>query len=387
MPSPRRVAVMMDLDWSHKRHAAVFTGLQHYAQEHGWQSVVDEHVEDSLMRRRDEGRYDGIIARATKLLALRAARLNTPLVNVWISSPGFSRVPGVYADFAEAGRLRAEHLLSRGLRRFAALTMAGDRGQATEMQGFSSALNEAGCDVAAVQIPLNSARTVSEWRKAERTIAAWMDQWKMPLGVYIGSELHGRMVAQACRNRGWRVPDDVAIIAGWNEQTLCQGLRPTLTSVEIGYERIGYEAARLLDRLMDGEMPPEHPILIPPTGIVVRESTDFVAVDDASIAAALRFIAANSHRDIRQDDVSGAVHMETRTLQRRFQKYLHRPIAAEIRRVRIERAKRELAQTDRSLKQIARDVGFGTPMRMYEVFRRELGITPSQHRRERQVRS
>ena len=88
----------------------------------------------------------------------------------------------------------------------------------------------------------------------ERTIAAWMKDWQLPIGVYVGSEPEGRMVAQICYNRGWRVPEDVAIIAGRNEETFCEHLHPTLTSVELGYERIGYEAARLLDRLMDGEV-------------------------------------------------------------------------------------------------------------------------------------
>ncbi len=73
-----------------------------------------------------------------------------------------------------------------------------------------------------------------------------------------------------------------------------------------------------------------------------------------------------------------------RTLQRHFQKNLGRPIAAEIRRARLERAKRELAQTGRSIKDISRDVGFGPPMRMYEIFVRELGLTPSEYRRQRQ---
>jgi LacI family transcriptional regulator len=76
---------------------------------------------------------------------------------------------------------------------------------------------------------------------------------------------------------------------------------------------------------------------------------------------------------------------ETRTLQLRFRKVLNRPIAAEIRRVRIERAKRELTQSERRLSEIARDVGFGEPMRMYEVFRRELGVTPSDYRKQRQL--
>ena len=80
-----------------------------------------------------------------------------------------------------------------------------------------------------------------------------------------------------------------------------------------------------------------------------------------------------------------AVTTETRTLQRRFRKYLDRLIATEIRRVRIERAKRELTQGTQPLKEIARDAGFGEAMRMYEVFRRELGVTPSQYRRQRQT--
>jgi LacI family transcriptional regulator len=46
-----------------------------------------------------------------------------------------------------------------------------------------------------------------------------------------------------CRQQGWRVPHDVAIIAGMNEESLCEHPRPSLTSVELGYDRIGYEAA------------------------------------------------------------------------------------------------------------------------------------------------
>lgn len=130
---------------------------------------------------------------------------------------------------------------------------------------------------------------------------------------------------QICRRRGWRVPGDVAIIAGRNEEVLCDHPRPSLTSVEIGYERIGYEAARLLDRLtrlrakhrkvLDDS--PAHQLL-PPQGLIVRESTDFYAVDDEVVTQALRFIAANSHRDINVGDIAKALALHPRTLQRRF---------------------------------------------------------------------
>lgn len=386
MPKARRVAIMLDLDWPYKRHAGVFSGTQQYAQENGWEPIVDEYADDTLpVRSGMPIPYDGIIARATKKLAQRAKRLKIPVINVWLSSPVCRELPGVFPDFADMGRLRAEHLLARGLRRFAALTPKNDRASALSVNAFAAAVHEAGSPCIAVKIPLNTSSTLNLWRKTERTIAAWMDQWILPIGVYVDSESEGRIVAQMCRNRKWRVPQDVAIIAGANEETICEHLRPTLTSVEVGYERIGYEAARLLDRLMDGVATPDEPILLPAQGIVVRESTDFMAVDNELIASALEFIAGKSHLAISQDDVSKAVNTQTRTLQRHFRKYLGRPIASEIRRVRIERAKRELTQSDRTLGQIARDVGFGEPMRMYEVFRRELGVTPSQYRKERQV--
>ena len=121
----------------------------------------------------------------------------------------------------------------------------------------------------------------------------------------------------------------------------------------------------------------------PPCGLVVRESTDFFAVEDPLVAAALQFIATHSHQRIGPDEVARAVKAETRTLQNRFGRVLQRPFATEIRRVRLERAKRELTQGRRRLADIARETGFGRAMRMYQVFCRELGVTPGQYRRPR----
>jgi LacI family transcriptional regulator len=394
--NPRRVAVMLELEWPYKRHSGIFAGTQKYAQEHGWRSVIDEYAGDTLPAKPVKSPpYDGVIARATKVLAQRAAKSNVPVVNVWYSSPVFDQLPGVFADFAVIGRMRAEHLLSRGLRRFATLTSTSEHAHRTELAAFREKLDQAGFSCDSARIPLHVSSTLNQWRKTEKTIAALIEQWKPPIGVYVGMEMHGRLVAQVCQQRGWRVPEDVAIITGWNEETYCEHLRPTLTSVEVGYERIGYEAARLLDRRMDAKedpkaskktAAPEH-ILLPPEGLLVRESTDFVAVDDPLISAALEFIAANCHLKIGQNDVADAVGMETRTLQRRFRKYLARPIAKQILHARLERAKREITQTKRSLTEISREVGFGPRERMYEVFLRELGVTPSRYRKERQIKT
>mgnify|MGYP002623266375 FL=1 len=388
-----RVALTLQLKWPYKRHAAVFAGTQQYAQEQGWESIIDEYAADNLPARRSKDiPYDGIIARANRKLAQRSALSGVPLVNTWFTSPVWNQMPGVFADFCASGNLRAEHLLARGLRRFAAMARE-DRGAKVEVEAFRSVVQAAGFPCATVKLPLDPMRTHAVQKRSEQRIDAWMSQWELPIGVFVYGDDVGRMVTQVCLRRGLRVPQDVAIVAGANEETICEHPRPSITSVEFGHERIGYEAAKMLDQLMRqrgtsarkrSSTKPRH-IFVPPQGLVVRESTDFFAVEDDLVAKALAFIAANSHKRIGQDDVARAVAMETRTLQRRFRKVLDRPIATEIRRVRIERAKRELTQTKRTMAEIAYDVGFGESMRMYEVFRRELGVTPSEYRRQRQV--
>lgn len=393
MPNPLRIAIQLDLEWPYKRHAALFAGTQQYARQQGWESIIDEFVSKNLPARPTRTiPYDGIIARATEGLATRAARLGIPVVNIWFNSLVRDQLPGVFPDYAASGRLRAEHLLARGLRRFAVIVREA-RGQKLEAASFRAVVEKAGCPCITAKIPLRPVRTHAVSLKTQQRIDAWMDEWQLPIGVTVSNEQSGRSIVQKCAQRGWRVPQDVAIIAGWNEEVLCENPRPSLSSTELGFEQIGYEAARLLNQLMDdnkGRQNPNKPtspqhIVLPPKGMVVRESTDFYAIDDETIAAALLFIAEKSHQSINPTDVARAVSLEPRTLRRRFAKVLGRTIASEICRVRVERAKRALVQTKRSLEMIARDVGFGTRRQMCEVFSRELGVTPREYRKRRQV--
>lgn len=378
---------MLDLQWPYKRHAEIFAGIQQYAEERGWTSIIDEFAHNTLPTRRSATLpYDGILARVNHQLAERAARLGIPVVNVWPSSPARHLVPGVYPDSTAVGRLIAEHLLARGFRAFATLTAPRNVDHDLEVTELTRLVGEAGFPCLSTYIPQNPFLDNAHWRRTERLIEQAMADWKPPIGVYVGMEVCGRMVVQAGHRRGWRIPADIALVVGKNEETLCEHPRPSLTSIEIGYDRIGYAAASLLDGLMEGQAPPGEPIRLSPQGLVVRESTDFFAVKNELVASALAYISAHSHRQIGPDEVARAVGAETRTLQNHFRKVLNRPIATEIRRVRIERAKRELAQNNRPLTEIARDVGFGSIQRLYEVFRREMGVTPSEYRARRQLR-
>jgi LacI family transcriptional regulator len=114
--------------------------------------------------------------------------------------------------------------------------------------------------------------------------------------------------------------------------------------------------------------------------MVVRESTDFYAARDEVVAQSQAFIAANCHRPISVMDVAEKASVSVRTLQDRFSKVLGRKVTEEIRRVRIEKAKRELAGSERSIHEIAVRTGFSSNGRLGEAFRRNVGISPSEYR-------
>jgi len=151
----------------------------------------------------------------------------------------------------------------------------------------------------------------------------------------------------------------------------------------MGYERVGFRAAQLLDEMMDGAPGPTEPILLEPTGLVARQSSDVMAVDDPIVARALGFMSDHSHEPIKIPDVAVGAHVTRRTLERRFRTVLGRSIKDELVRLRVERAKRLLVETKTPIKRLASKAGFHDARRMYEIFLRVEGIPPSAYRRQR----
>ena len=388
-PKPRRVALMLDLDWPYQRHLGIFAGTQKFADQHGWECTIDEFADHTLSRGKGQCPYDGVIARATSRLAGICRRRGIPLINVWANSPALQSVPSVLPDTEAVGRLAAEHLMARGLRNFAALMVSGSRASRNSCEAFARTVGESSFTCQTGRVPSLPTQTRAYWNKAERALVQWMDTWSLPIGVYIASDSPVRVVTQMCRRRNWRIPVDVAIIAGSDEPIICEHPPPSITSIKQGYDRIGYEAARLLDDWMTQgkkspprEMSAGHKTMIRPQGLVMRQSTDFYAAEDPQVAAALRFIGDNCHKPIGVESVAQAVGISGRTLQKRFRKNLDRSIAAEIRRVRIERVKRELAENDRTLADIAEDVGLRNPQRLCNIFQREVGMSPGKYRKQ-----
>jgi LacI family transcriptional regulator len=180
---------------------------------------------------------------------------------------------------------------------------------------------------------------------------------------------------------GLRCPDDLAVLGVENDELACSSCIPPLSSVELAAARIGQDAAATLDKMMNGQSPPAATVLIPPLGVVTRQSTDVVAVTNPEVRDAIRFIREHAHEPIDVRDVLQAVPVSRRALEIQFKQVLQRTPMQQIQFERVQLAKKLLLETDFSIAQLAERAGFSSPSLFWVIFRRFTGLGPKEFRR------
>jgi LacI family transcriptional regulator len=382
--TPVHVGLALDYDLHYCR--CVLRGIKDYAvAKPGWvflSAVADPKAVKALCGRP----LDGLIAQVwSRPLAEVVAALKRPLVNV--SRALFDLpFPRVGVEEGQVGAVVARHFLERGLRHFAFVGCPNYHYSVEREAGARQALASAGYPLRSYQV---STRMLLAYRTRPWTqdgkLLRWVRALPKPVGLFASNDLCGAQLSEVCHEAGLHMPEQVALVGVDNDDLFCELARPSLSSVAIPAERIGYEAAALLDRLLAGARPPRRPLLLPPVRLVARQSSDVVALDDAEVAAALRVIRAHAHVPLGVADVLREVPVSRRALERRFRHALHRGLGDEIRRVHVERAKELLASTELPVAGVAERSGFSSSSHLCVVFRQETGLTPTAFRR--QVRS
>lgn len=212
-------------------------------------------------------------------------------------------------------------------------------------------------------------------------MARWLAALPRPVGVMACNDDVGGRVIEVCKMAGLRVPDEVGVLGADNDELVCELSDPPLSSVAIAFERAGYESARALHTMMSGSVARGQRILVRASGVVARQSTDILAMDDGQLVKALRHIRQGGATAMRVADVARAAGLSRRVLEKRFRAKLGRSVLAEIRRVRVERIARMLAETNLTVSQIALGLGFEGVEHVARYFRRETGTTPMAFRR------
>lgn len=380
-PEMPHVAVLVDTATGWGRR--LVRGVINYSRSHGpWYLWIQSRGQETPIWLPPCWRGDGIIARVgSRATARHVAAAGVPVVNISAIEIEGADFPRVASDLPAAGRLAAEHLLDRAFRHFAYYGLEHRSFVERHYQGFAETVSRV-CD----ECPFfgttfeSGAGRRTAWHTRQTGLIRWLRTLPTPVAILAWTTELGRELIHACRRADLLVPEQVAVLAADNDDLLCEACIPSLSGLALTSERIGYEAAGLLERLMNGHRPPKAPILLEPTGVVTRQSTDTLAVDDPDLAKAVAFIRSRAADPIQVKDVLRAVPVSRRWLERRFHEFLGRGPAAEIRRVHLDRAKQLLVDTNLSIPQVAAACGFGSPERFSQVFKAEIGRSPLKYR-------
>ncbi|HEV3026458.1 MAG TPA: XylR family transcriptional regulator [Planctomycetota bacterium] len=382
MARPPKVALLIETSSSYGR--GLLRGIARYARLHGpWSFFLEPGGQEEQPPPLREWGVDGVITLfRTRRQARRLLAARLPVVDLDFTIPGL--VPwGVSNDEVGVAKIAAEHLLSRGLRHFAFVGWAAVQDgislwESQRQRAFADTIAAAGFPCALYEWPRRAAERA--WGREQKRLARWLRQQPRPLGVMASNDQRARHVLEAARLAGVGIPDDLAVIGVDNDETLCELSTPSISSVSLDTETIGYEGAALLHSLLKGRRAPRRPLLVPPLGVVARRSSDLLAMADPAVVTAVRFMDANLGRPIRISDVLDAVRMSRKTLELRFRRSLARTPHEELQRRRIDKVKSLLRQTDWPLKQIARATGFTYVEHLHLIFRKATGMTPSTFR-------
>jgi LacI family transcriptional regulator len=201
------------------------------------------------------------------------------------------------------------------------------------------------------------------------------------------NDQRARMVVDACRQNDFRVPDDVAVLGVDNDQVACEFSDPPLSSIACDWYSVGFESARMLDQLMSRQEPPQREMLIDPTGVVRRRSTDVQIIDHPAVARAAAFVRDHVRENFGVDAMLRDTDITRRNLELSFKRALGCTPHQYICQARVERAKELLLRPQRmKLSDIAEECGFHDLRRLRLVFQRMEGQSPAAFRRQHQPR-
>ncbi|MEE6272476.1 LacI family DNA-binding transcriptional regulator [Georgenia sp. MJ206] len=178
----------------------------------------------------------------------RVQRLGIPVVLAGRPPSRRVALPYVTPDNVNGGRLAAQVLLARGCRRPVTISGPADMTATSDrLLGFRSELADNGIDLPAERVAAGDFSLPSGYR----AMADLLDRASDIDAVFAANDLMAVGALRALRERGLRVPDDVAVV-GYDDVPLAAESDPPLTTVRQPLEAMGRHMTRMLIDLADG---------------------------------------------------------------------------------------------------------------------------------------
>ncbi len=294
----------------------------------------------------------------------------------------FDCIPNITGPHVLAGKMCAEYFIRKGFRHFAFYGTRDIVWSDERCQGFRETIAAANPNF--TFSALRSKAQNDLWYYDSLQLTTWLESLPKPVAIMACDDNQAYHITEACHIIGggkFRIPDDIAVLGVDNDETICRLSEPNLSSLNQSVEQGGYDVARLIDQLLrnPGQQPED--VMVMPTHIITRQSTDIYAHSDPHIAEVLKYIHENIGRKITVRELLTRVPLSRRLLETRFKKSMETSIYEYIIRVRIDRVTQLLSE-GMSISDAAVEAGFSDSKNLSRLFRKVKGMTPSQYCRQ-----
>lgn len=358
--------IFLALAWYHPK---LHLGIARYARDHGW------HLNEDMAYLQQRGQVnvgDGMITQKN------SDRLLSSQIQNYLDSLDIPRVmlgKDIFNDNDKIGVMAANFFVRRGYRNLAVCS-PGASVRFGRLQVFADEVRSQGRDCHIMEIP----EDFDCWESRAEWIAEELKAAPKPMAVFAVDDNYALEIIEAARVAGINVPNQVSVLGVRNDDLICETAPVTLSSIDNNLDGMGYQAAALMDRILDGGEMPEEPIRVPPVQVVERQSTDVMAIEHEGVRKAMQFIREHFREPISLNDIVQSSSMSARGLYKAFDQHAGTPICDHLKEYRIGEARKRMLRTNENMENIAYTCGFGCYRNLYNAFKHNTGMSPAEWR-------
>ena len=379
--------IILLIDISEEYGQNLLKGITRYSKEHGpwifckmplfYRETLGM---EGIVNFASEWEADGIIAQLYNDLAIKKLLNAGIYVIAEDFKERFSDIPNITGGYQETGEMGAKYFLEKGFKNFAFYGFKNIVWSRERADGYERYLNAQGFEVQ--HFDQEQAPTRELWYYKPSALSQWLQSLPKPVAIMACDDERGHHITEACKHANIQIPEEIAVLGVDNDVMTCNLSDPPLSSINLDIQKGGYEAARLMDTMIRSKIQMKQNIIVGPTQVITRQSTDIASANDKYIAKALKFIHQNIDNSINVADVIKEVPLSRRALEKRFKETTGIGVYKYIYNLQIQKFAERLLSTDKSIFEIALEAGFDNSKNISRQFKQVKGCTPIEYRKK-----
>ena len=372
--------LMLLCDYAREPERRLLKGLTDFARtKGGWNYFIvppavykDASCKDEVLERIRVVGADAVFGRWEGITKETADSLGIPIILRTVNQD-YPVFPMASGDYHAIGRMGASFFLRQHYQSYAFWGYKNLLWSRQRIEGFMEVLKPRGMMVSIFETELGE--------NAGERVRNWLRSLPKPVALMTCNDVLAQEATEACLETGIRIPDELALLGVDNDEFLCNIACPAISSINLDFERQGYEIGAALYKMrQEGTLTPLR-IPVHPVNIQERESTLRHNISNPYIRRIVEFIDANYESPITMDDIVRDIPLSRRAIELYFKREMApETIISYLYGLRIRLMCRYLSTTDMPVGLAAEKSGFSDVLNVGRTFKRFTGMTPTQYR-------